>query len=910
MAYTLIDTVTTPNPTIDSNQRKLVETTLGTIVLFSRVEGAVGIDIKYKISTDGGTTWSSWNAALAVGDVADNPGDFDIYIDTNNDILLTWSVSTGASIKYRKLTYSGGSWSNGTIYTVRTGNAKIPCITRRANGDIWIGANHSSTNKVWAWDSVDEGVNWVKRAETATASNPNLTDIIPKGSDIWFIVRDGAELVILKWSGSWASDVITNTLPVSNGTVNVLKVSDSEIYIATNTASGIVLYTYNGSSWDAGTAISDNVNDTQPSLGTSQTYVAIVWKDYDGSNYNVAYKTNSAGSWGAQVNLTDDAVEDTRIAAIESSASGKIYTVWTRINSYDIVFDSAIISATNQLSPIFQFAGVDRHALIPNPEFQWKSIYENKFCPNLINFEYKWDIPTINVSTSPITVYGCLYGYSIFMKDTGSAGSTILNIYAAGVLKKTVTIAAANSEYSDIYYFGMTDELKTLDELTVKVIQVAENSSLLKVNIYQMSFPFKIEPLFVGNLKDGSLVTGTDYNLIVSSADYWVIEFNQPIKSISSVEALGINTDIVSFTPTLENGLFKNSRIKINTYSALALSKFTIILQDTLGQSQSFNININHSKYASVFPPYVTSTSLTVLSILNIESYRYSFDEISWSATSSPINNTLDIDFSSQSEGNIVLYMQYSNGSIVYSESIPIAYYTSTLNSNVIFGKNVLELDYSDEVPIDKIEVYYDGNLADTINPTSFTGFDTLVKDESERTLQMSLGTVYYKNNAYAYSSSVYSLLANVAVSPYWLALFCFNTSTNSFEWVEVYSDLMGTIQNLPSYLLIIHKVFYSTYTVLDTPDIRFPGTVLFNGIDERQEPPKIAISTEGSHDVSVKVYDIAGRVLTFEGETIETLFTNYYTLVVTDALSNIIKPGQIHFETDLTYTITREDRI
>ena len=904
MSYTLIDTVTTANPTTQSNQRKLVETSLGTIVLFSRVEGSVGIDIKYKTSTDGGSTWSAWNDALAVANVADNPGDFDIHIDTNNDILLTWTRSNGSSILFRKLTYSTGSWSNGTIYTIKAGNVIIPCITRRANGDIWVGSNDAATNKIWAWDSVDEGVNWVQKAETATTNNPNQTDIIIKGSDIWFVVRDGGELAVLKWSGSWAVEVITNTLPSSGGTLNVLRVSDSEIYIATNTASGIKVYLYNGSTWDAGTLVSNHANDTQPSLGTSQTYVAVVWKDYDGSNYNVAYKTNITGSWGNQVDLTDDAVVDTQISAIENTTSGKIYTIWTRINSYDIVFSSAIIAATEQLAPVFQFAGVNRYQASPNPEFQWRTIYENKFCPNLINFEYKWEVPSINISTSPVGVYGCLYGYSIYMRDTGSSGSTIIEVYAAGVLKKTITIAATGLEHKDVYYFGMTDELRVLDELTVKVTQVANNSSLLKLNLYQMSFPFILEPLFYGNIKDSAIFSGQNNSLLIDSADNWIIEFNQPINSVTKVEANSTQVGKIEFTATLSNGLFKNSRVSINPYTTLPINTLQITVEDAVGQIHSFSVFINNSKRAIVTLDFVGSSSQAMTALMNFEVYRYGFDGSSWSSWASKgTANNVTIDFSSQSEGNLTLYMQYMNGSLTYTETIAIGYYPNTQSSSLKFGKNVAELAYSDTVPINKVEIYSNGVLNDTLNPLSFTGFNTVARDGSTGILQAEAGTVYYKGNSYSYTPVDYVLTADTNASIYWLALFCFNTNTNAFEWLEVYSDPLGIMPNLSAYLIVIYKLLYYSARA-DTTDIRFPGT-----IDSKQKPPLIDLDIEGTKDISVKVYDVAGRVATFTLETLQTLFTNYSTLTVTDALSNVIKQGQIHFESELTYTINREDR-
>src|SRR3972149_3309089 len=128
MARILIDTSTLSTATAYSNQRKIVKTSAGKLILFANLGNTSDTRIRYKTSDDNGATWSSWN--LAYND--NNVSSFDVYIDNNNDILLAIDVSY--TLYFRKLIYSSGNWTLASVVLVNTQTgARRPSITKRSN---------------------------------------------------------------------------------------------------------------------------------------------------------------------------------------------------------------------------------------------------------------------------------------------------------------------------------------------------------------------------------------------------------------------------------------------------------------------------------------------------------------------------------------------------------------------------------------------------------------------------------------------------------------------------------------------------------------------------------------------------------------------------------------------------------
>ena len=333
----IIDTSTSQYATAYSNQRKLVKTSTDKLVLFANVDD----EIKYKISSDDGDTWGSWILAFSGYAVTS----FDIHIDTNNDVLLVMHEN---GIKFRKLTYSVGTWSNGTVSTVHTSQYREPKVNRRSNGDIAIGASFGSIQTyILLKYSVDEGATWGSDLGGNYSYYTMGNAMVAYDDQIWIFtsILGGSPLTqnlqLYKYENAFVSSVIisTNILGSENiKGISALKISDNNIWVSARTSSGIKIFHWNGSVWDSGTLISDNANDESISLMNYNNNPVAIWRDYNGSQYDIVYREYNGSSWESQISITTDATSDDYPSALESDSD--LYLIWTKGDSspYDIYF--------------------------------------------------------------------------------------------------------------------------------------------------------------------------------------------------------------------------------------------------------------------------------------------------------------------------------------------------------------------------------------------------------------------------------------------------------------------------------------------------------------------------------------------------------------------------------------------
>jgi hypothetical protein len=304
-------------------QRKIVKTTGGTLVVFSYFGNGTG-GIKYSTSTDNGVNWSSWNATTDTESISN----FDIYIESSNDILIVYQRGFDNAPRFIRLTYSSGTWSVGSIISVSTNSASIPKITKRSNGDLYILGNGGSQLELFK--STDSGASWSSAASINPGATPDSWDILPYSTKLWvFVVRASSNDVKIYEYDSSATLIATPATSITTDTnegLSANKIDDSNIYFAVPTSSGIKAYYYNGSSWDSGTLLSDNSADEQPTIGIISTNIIVAWRDYDGSNYNIASKSYN-GSWSAQNNWTADANADIYPTLIFND-SAYLYLLW------------------------------------------------------------------------------------------------------------------------------------------------------------------------------------------------------------------------------------------------------------------------------------------------------------------------------------------------------------------------------------------------------------------------------------------------------------------------------------------------------------------------------------------------------------------------------------------------------
>jgi hypothetical protein len=299
---TIVATSTSARATGLSINRHIVRTSNGTLVLFYQSGGG----IQYKTSTDDGVTWSD--------PVTVTPGtraEFAVWIDTADNIYIVYYHNgTNAYIFFRKLTYSGGSWSIGAERVVESGGIqrRYPSLVREDTGRIWVTYRYRrgffTSYSIRVKYSDDEGQTWSASTQLATTNRYGSSTLIIYGGfpAVFFEVNDNS-LQWRTWNGSdWspAATIVSGDDYDDYNWGSLTVTSDNRIHLVySKYGGGYIRHTaYDGSSWSAPLSLSSDKGDRYPNLTTDGTNLWAIWSQYVGSNqYKLVYKKYDGTAW-------------------------------------------------------------------------------------------------------------------------------------------------------------------------------------------------------------------------------------------------------------------------------------------------------------------------------------------------------------------------------------------------------------------------------------------------------------------------------------------------------------------------------------------------------------------------------------------------------------------------------------
>lgn len=552
-----------------------------------------------------------------------------------------------------------------------------------------------------------------------------------------------------------------------------------------------------------------------------------------------------------------------------------------------------------QLTPSLQWRSIGSVQLTPSLQWsaqkqsqselslQWQAKYAHRFCPNLINYEFDFLTPTVYTSKNTATVSGVLHSITINMKDTGSSGSTIIELYVDGTLRATKTISADGSEYETVEYFDMTTLIYPLDTFEVRVTQVATGAEDLKICVYEMTFPFDLDRTFFGNIKDSTQFVGINRDYLFKNADYWTVDFNQPIYDVTHITVTDVNGDDVAVTYVVTDGNFYRSRIRLVPYTTASVDKIAVKIQDQNKKNYSFNFYPAIEDNFADYPSYVSETTAEIEVFLPATYFRYSFDDgatwSDWGTISS--SNTMTMDFTEASGGANDIKVQFRNGSDELEETVSIYYVSGTIDCNVVFYGEVAKIIYADGVPLDRVELYYDDELADTFNLPVKTGMDFISVDEGAKTITVNAGSLYWNNERYDWDATPYNVNPDFAgnnYNTYWKYVFGFNTITNEFEFkeeidTEPFSNVDDNLYENFIRIWTQKVVAFSLNADWSSWSLNV-ATTAFDVFEESTVPVTIDLDKV----IKIKILDVAGRNKEFEFDFIQTKYNIWRTVSVT----------------------------
>jgi hypothetical protein len=569
--------------------------------------------------------------------------------------------------------------------------------------------------------------------------------------------------------------------------------------------------------------------------------------------------------------------------------------------------------AEEQLTPALQWSSIILGTLTPSLE--WKASAAHKFMPNIVNYPFYFSTPSVTTSSVPLLISGCAVGFSIHLKNTGSSGQTTVKIYTGGTLRATKTIVASSVADSYIEYFNLDSMFNPLETFEVEITEAATGAEDLKVNMYLMTFPFEMDKLFYGNLSGSILFKGINKEYLFNQADYWTIDFNQPIFSVASVIIEDENGDITDATYSLIDGVFFNSRLRLLPHLTSKPKKISLKIQDYNERYHVFELEPKVRNSYGDFPAYVASATKDVELFIAAKSFRYSFDGGgTWSTWAGVTNdNQITLDFSAEVFGQKTITIQYTIGDTQIEEVIDSYYLTGAIDANVNFLGSFARIEYMDTIPLDRIEVYYEDALVDSLTLPVITGFEDLTTHATPNTIIPAAGSLYYNTERYDWDGSAITLnppYIDNAYATQWRAIFGFDTVTHVFT--VKYTLAKNPFDN--NYegdtpvnfirLWIVDFVIVPTgpaYITWYASFVSSPLMVFDFGI--------VNLALKNDTDITIRLIDIAGREKDYTLEYIRTKYNIWRTLTVTPTGGgDEILPGQIHQEASLDFSVDSED--
>jgi BNR repeat-like domain len=268
------------------------------------------LEIYYKRSTDGGTTWSAAKRLTWTSSISQNPA---IATDSSGGIHLVWGDYTPGNpeIYYKRSTDGGTTWSAAKRLTW-SGKAVDPTIATGSSNTVhlvWTDGTPGNP-EIYYKRSTDGGTAWSAAKRLTWTSGQSFYPALATASSggihvVWSDDTPGNREVYYKrstdggatWSAakrlSWTTDIseCPDIAIDSSDTVHVAwdenALANDEIYYRTSTNGG--------ATWSAVTRLTWNSGDSRlPAIAIdSSDAVHIVWEDDTPGNYEIYYRTDA-----------------------------------------------------------------------------------------------------------------------------------------------------------------------------------------------------------------------------------------------------------------------------------------------------------------------------------------------------------------------------------------------------------------------------------------------------------------------------------------------------------------------------------------------------------------------------------------------------------------------------------------
>ena len=539
--------------------------------------------------------------------------------------------------------------------------------------------------------------------------------------------------------------------------------------------------------------------------------------------------------------------------------------------------------------------------------FSWRlHRYEKLY--HITSYPLLLTTPVISEFSFTSGVAGILDSISINFQNTGKSGKTKISFLVNSQIIQTLEIEANNSSLDRNISFKNKKLVYTGDKITVKIEEVANDCSNLQLSIKQKtcSPEFKIEKFY-------NEYKGVQFEspFLFGKADKWIFILSQPIQKILNIRGQSIEGgDIIFENFSLKEGNLGKNLIEVEPQSLRNYDFLVISALNLNGETVIAHLEIKYYYDFSAYPEFISKEFSFLTKLEAIKCY-YSWDNYIYYEV--PVENgNIDIKFLPSSSGKNTFYIKYyfdEYGQKVVYDEVEITYVTGEPECEI--DSEDFTLSYTDEIPPKKVEVIVDSELKETKEISVYIkGFDSYEYNNETYELTLSEGKVYFGDKSLSFDKQTFKVIDSIDMNseePFESFVLGYDTSSNTFylKKIEGAEKTVYLYPELESQSFI--PLWNFTFSVQLEFDEEFnPVFSKFTLISAEKVYCLYSLPVYIGDEVVYKVYDVLDRVKEFKfNRTHPKTLDYFYQLKVYDSNGNEIKPGEIHFETSLTYKMT-----
>ena len=338
---------------------------------------------------------------------------------------------------------------------------------------------------------------------------------------------------------------------------------------------------------------------------------------------------------------------------------------------------------------------------------------------NLVTYPLFIEIPTVSEFTFSAVATGTLDTLAIDFSNTGTSGNTTIELYVNDSLITTYSKTADNNKSNEVLRLD-NNNIAFQDKLKLKITSVADNIGTLHLGLQTKSFTEKLEVI-----KKCNVFNSTEYEeeIFYGDAELWNIYLNQPLSNLIRVYAKKGDTyyslaGSLGYDDSGRNLISITADKNLTNYDEIGITAETEIDYKV----KEVIISLRFYAQRADYPSYIYESFTFDVYLAAIKLY-YSWDNKYWFSTDI-INSSAQIDNLPSSAGNYTLYLRYYydlEGRKVIHDQANMIYNPNPIDVQV----NDNQIEYNDPIPLDKVEVYTDGELQKQIEADfTISGFD------------------------------------------------------------------------------------------------------------------------------------------------------------------------------------------